>query len=65
VQLNRAVDLAARKIRLDIEVGMHSKHFLPCDALVSAGLVTEPELALQVQDGRFDGQLCALPLRAV
>lgn len=60
--LHRAVDLALAKMRTELEVGMHVKRMLPCDAIVHAGILPPDQLRNSIAAGQFDGQLCALPL---
>ena len=63
--LNRAIDLVISHKRVELEVGMHVNRLLPCDALAHSGIVSSSQLAAQIAEGRFDGQLCALPLSAI
>jgi hypothetical protein len=61
--LSRAVDLIRSRMRVDLEVGLHQKRLLPCDALIQAGILSTAQVTSRVADGYFDAKLCSLPLR--
>lgn len=61
--LNRAVSLTLFRMRTQIEAGLHVKRLLPCDAIRHAGIASQAQLLSEIAEGRFDGQLCSLPLR--